>query len=177
MVRAESLNDRLQRFAARLHSEFGVEHVLVFGSTARGDRLKDSDVDLIIVSDSLAGLPVPERQGMVQRIWDGPEELQALTYTPDEFDAVSKRSTAQQILSYALEITPPRNNICPRCGRKGSPQIKKIKNRSGKNYPYLYYAHYKSGRLEWCYIGRKYNSDVKPTRMKGKDVKCRRLLT
>ncbi|MEM4251770.1 MAG: nucleotidyltransferase domain-containing protein [Candidatus Bathyarchaeia archaeon] len=163
-----SLNSRLQRFAARLHSKLGVEHVLVFGSTVRGDRLKDSDVDLIIVSGSFESLTVPERQGIVQRMWDGPEELQALTYTPDEFNVISKRSTAQQILSYAQDITPPKSNICPRCGMKGSPQIKNIKNPSGKNYPYLYYAHYKNGRVEWCYIGREYNFGVKPTKRKSK---------
>jgi len=51
-----------------------------------------------------------------------------LTYTPGEFDMVSKRPTAQQLLSYALDITPPRSVACPRCGRRGSPQIKNIKN-------------------------------------------------
>jgi len=110
------------------------------------------------VSKGFEGLPLPERLGLVQREWMSEEDLQALVYTPEEFSEVSKRLTMKSILSYAREITSSRSRICTRCGRRGSPQVKIVKNRLGRRYPYQYYAHYDHGKVKWCYIPRRYQS-------------------
>lgn len=148
-----SLEERVKRLIARLDAKHGVDQAFLFGSTAIGNRLEGSDVDIIVVSRGFEGISVPERQGLLQREWEGPEELHALAYTPDEFATVSSRATMREILSYAVDLTPYKGVICPRCGRRGSRQVKVVRNRSGRAYHYLYYAHHRDGRVKWCYIG------------------------
>lgn len=139
---------------ARLHAEFGVEKAILFGSTARGSRLEESDIDLIIVSEAFKAMAVPERQSAIQREWNHPEDLEALAYTPAEFARVSKRLVMREILSYGVDVSPFKGrHVCPKCGRKGSVQTKIVKNRGGNSYPYLYFAHYTKGRISWCYLG------------------------
>lgn len=154
MRRNYSIEQKVAEVVARLNAKLGVERAFLFGSTARGSRLRESDVDLILVSRKFEGVSIPERQGVVQKEWLHGEELQALTYTPAEFAQVSKRLTMQEILSHAVDVSPSRGGVfCPKCGKRGSLQTKIIKNRHGKSYPYLYFAHYSGGKVNWCYLG------------------------
>jgi len=101
----KALLKRLGDFLGRVDAVIGVDRAFLFGSTAKGNRLVESDVDLIVVSKSFAGVPVPERLGLLQKEWDYPEELQALAYTPEEFNEISKRLTMKEILAYAVDLT------------------------------------------------------------------------
>ncbi len=49
------------------------------------------------------------------------------------------------------------NKKCPRCGKPGSgPHERWVRNSQGKRYePYQYFAHRESGRIRWCYLGKK----------------------
>ncbi len=153
-AKSDSVEKRLASLMARLHAKFAVERALLFGSTAKGRRLQESDIDLIVVSKGFEDMSIPERQGAVQREWNYPEELEALTYTPTEFSEVSKRLTMKEILSYAIDVSPLKgSNVCPRCGKRGSIQTKIVRNRTGKSYPFLYFAHYAKGKINWCYVG------------------------
>lgn len=153
-ARTYSIEEKLADLTARLHVKFTVDKALLFGSTAKGRRLQESDIDLIVVSKGFEGMSIPERQGAVQREWNHPEELEALTYTPVEFSEVSKRLTMREILSYAVDVSPFRGrHVCPKCGRRGSLQTKIVKNKAGKSYPFLYFAHYAKGKVSWCYLG------------------------
>lgn len=154
MQREHSLQNHITRMLHGLDAKFGVDRALLFGSAARGSRLDDSDVDIIVVSKRFEGLSIPARQAAIQKEWSHETELQALTYTPSEFVEVTKRLTMQEILSYAVDVTPARGwSVCPKCGRRGSLQTKIITNRLGKSYPYHYYAHYEGGKVKWCYVG------------------------
>lgn len=64
-----------------------------------------------------------------------------------------------------------KREVCPRCGREGSPQSKAIKNHQGRTYSYLYFAHSegrlgKTGRVSWCYIGKSVRSYLTRKRLK-----------
>ena len=119
--RTHSIDEKIADLTERLRARFALDRVLLFGSTAKRSRLQESDIDLIIVSKGFEGMSIPERQGAVQKEWDHPEELQALTYTPAEFSQVSKRLTMREILAYAVEVPQlRRSRIYPRC-RKKSP--------------------------------------------------------
>lgn len=150
-----SLESRIAGLMARLDRKFRVEKALLFGSSARGNRLSESDVDVIVVSRDFRGIPMPDRQALIQKEWNGEEEVQALAYTPDEFSQISERLTMREILSYARDISPSKgSDTCPKCGERGSIQNKAIKNRLGKVYVYKYFAHYDKGKTRWCYLGR-----------------------
>ena len=147
------LIERVSEYIDQIRAKVSVERAFLFGSTARESRLAESDVDIIIVSQTFRGMPLPKRLALLQKEWSYEEELQTLAYTPEEFLDVSQRSTMQEILSYAVDVsTNP--GACPRCSRRGSLQRKQVHNRSGATYAYYYYAHYSDGRVKWCYVGK-----------------------
>jgi predicted nucleotidyltransferase len=79
---AEFLRDYLPRLVA----ERRPLHVIVFGSRARGDALRDrSDLDLLIVSEAFAGMPFLERAYQVIWTLQTPFPVEVLCYIPAEF--------------------------------------------------------------------------------------------
>jgi predicted nucleotidyltransferase len=102
------LMTRIKEFIKKIEEKIDVERVLLFGSTARGKRNKESDVDLIIVSKNFDGIPELERSRMLLDVWSYVEELQILTYTVEEFEQVKNLFMMQKILSYAVDLTPKR---------------------------------------------------------------------
>lgn len=75
----------LSRFREALAREFGPCRLILFGSRARGDHLRTSDVDLIIISEGFAGMNFLKRMRHVLALWDGDIPLEPLCYTPEEF--------------------------------------------------------------------------------------------
>lgn len=82
-----TLVSQLRRFAQKLKKEFDPERVILFGSRAGREYLKESDVDLIIVSKRFEGVNFFERAAKMYRYWDLPYPVDFLCYTPDEFEA------------------------------------------------------------------------------------------
>lgn len=70
----------------RLKQRYRPQLVLLFGSRARGDALDDSDVDLLVVSESFRDVPFLERATAVLRDVDFPFAVDVLCYTPEEFE-------------------------------------------------------------------------------------------
>jgi hypothetical protein len=79
----------LESFLEKVKREVKVEKIILFGSRARGDNLKDSDVDLIIVSRDFEGVQFYERMSRFLLLWDAPLDLEVLCYTPEEFEQKS----------------------------------------------------------------------------------------
>ncbi len=74
----------LAKFLARVSERFALDRAVLFGSRARGDELRDSDYDLLLVSESFGVLGFAERIAAVLDFWDLPESLEPLCYTPAE---------------------------------------------------------------------------------------------
>jgi len=102
----KSLIDLICDYISRVDAKYGVEKAYIFGSTAKGNRLEESDVDLIIVSKAFRGISLPERLYLLYRLWDHPINLQVLAYTPEEYKEASQRLMLKEILSYAIELIP-----------------------------------------------------------------------
>jgi len=80
--------------------------VYLCGSYARGDWLKDSDIDLIVISKIFAGMDVGSRFVLVKRLMDPGFSLDMLAYTPGEFEEGRSRSTIlEDMLNYAVKVT------------------------------------------------------------------------
>lgn len=87
MDRLDSRTDELTRFALRVRERLGgPARIVLFGSRARGDALRDSDYDFLVVSQAFDGLGFGERAIMVDRAWDLPEPIEVLCYTPREYE-------------------------------------------------------------------------------------------
>ena len=87
----EPWRERLRAFIERLDRVLGpVEGVILFGSWARGEAGIWSDVDVLVVSDALAGLSVPDRIGLLLEHAKPP--IQPLGYTFDELARMVRRA-------------------------------------------------------------------------------------
>jgi uncharacterized protein len=62
------------------------ERVIAFGSRARGQALRSSDLDLLVVTAAFDGVPWLDRSVIVQDLIGAPFAMDILCYTPEEFD-------------------------------------------------------------------------------------------
>ena len=76
----------VRQFAQKVRAAVGAEKVILFGSRARGDWLKESDYDFIIVSSGFAGIPFVSRPVPLYAHWSGDRSVELLCYTPEEFE-------------------------------------------------------------------------------------------
>jgi len=99
MPSAERASQRAQReekLVAELHRivplliEIGVSKVILFGSLARHEVEKDSDIDLLVVWET--GLPFLERLDVLYRKLLPTVSLDLVCYTPEEFDELQERN-------------------------------------------------------------------------------------
>jgi uncharacterized protein len=100
------LMDKLEDFLKVVNAKIGLDMVLLFGSTAKQKRRKESDVDLIVVSSSFRGLSSLERGKILLEDWSFVEELDLLMYTPEEFEKISQRPLVREMIAEALNLTP-----------------------------------------------------------------------
>lgn len=80
---------KVKTFAEQVRKHLRVERMMLFGSRARGQALKDSDYDFVIVSPDFKGIFFTRRSAEMYKYWDYPETLEALCYTPEEFEKKS----------------------------------------------------------------------------------------
>lgn len=90
----------LQSFKKDVKNPFGIEKIILFGSAARGEMHKNSDVDLILVSKSFTGKKFFKRGIGLYKYWKLPYPTDFLCYTPKEFERLKKRVS---IVSEALK--------------------------------------------------------------------------
>jgi predicted nucleotidyltransferase len=90
MLRQETAKSVIRRYIARLPIK--VEQAILFGSTATGDRLSDSDIDLIVISDDFKDMPLPERFLILQKNWKEQTDLEAFGFTSQEYEQLRFKS-------------------------------------------------------------------------------------
>lgn len=85
-----------REYVENLKAKLKVEKAILFGSAARGKMTRDSDLDLIIISDEFKKMDLGKRLVFLSRsrgnkFLDWPMDI--LGYTPDEFSKLSKISS------------------------------------------------------------------------------------
>ena len=76
----------IEDFVRNLTLQFSPEQIILFGSRARGDHWAPSDYDFIVVSSRFNGIRWHERMVQILKLWNRPEGLDILPYTPQEFE-------------------------------------------------------------------------------------------
>jgi len=102
--------EALKRLVEGLEAEgIRVEKVYVFGSRVRGDWLRTSDIDVVIVSRSWSGMRFIDRLDLVERIqWekDVRPHIEAIPLTPDELrERVERSAVLRDASRYWIEVT------------------------------------------------------------------------
>ncbi len=106
----ENIREIIRDFVKKLKRKLGDDvKILLFGSYVKGTWLKDSDLDIIIVSDRFKGLKLHERYVIVRELLPDDISVDLLLYTEEEFERLRRKSVIlQDALEYAIDIS----NIC-----------------------------------------------------------------
>ncbi len=91
MDRKTNLKNKLKLFKTVLSKEIPVKTMLFFGSRAKGNSKKYSDVDLLIVSDKFKNKKFHERPVKVYDYWTLDYPVDFLCYTQEEFMNFKRR--------------------------------------------------------------------------------------
>jgi predicted nucleotidyltransferase len=73
-----------------------VQQAILFGSTITDDRLAESDIDLIVISDDFKGMPLPKRFLILEKNWTAKTDLEAFGFTQQEYDQLKYKSIVIQ---------------------------------------------------------------------------------
>ena len=88
-----------------LKKKFKPEQVILFGSRARGDNLKESDIDIMVISKQFALIPFRERMAQAYGYWNKRIDLEQICYTPEEVEVKKKQiGIVQQALKEGIRI-------------------------------------------------------------------------
>jgi len=105
MVKKESMIKTLSGFRKALSGVIPVTRMILFGSFARGDYKKESDIDLIVVSPKFRGTVFSKRNSALYDQWKLDYPVDFLCFTPEEFEKQRKRvSIVAMALKEGVEI-------------------------------------------------------------------------
>ncbi len=93
MATEKTVHRIASEYIRRLDRWIKVRKVILTGSWANGSYLEDSDVDLVVVSDYFADMPLPRRLVYLQKHWKSRLPLEAFAYTTTEFQDLAKKSS------------------------------------------------------------------------------------
>jgi predicted nucleotidyltransferase len=85
----------IKLFIDALSEKIKISSAYVFGSRVRGDWLKDSDIDLVIVSEDFKNMPFTRRMDIVKEVqWNMRirPHIEVIPLTSSEFDEKVKSS-------------------------------------------------------------------------------------
>lgn len=98
----------IKQFLRQVNNHYRLERAILFGSRARGDYLKDSDYDVILVSRDFAGIPFTDRVSLMYKYWAREEPIEPLCYTPEELnEKASKIGIVRVALREGIELDVP----------------------------------------------------------------------
>jgi predicted nucleotidyltransferase len=84
------------RLRSRLTNRYPDARAYLFGSYANGTWLEDSDLDIVLVSDTFRGQSFAERIAKVRRLVPNDVPFEILAYTLEEFERARTRSVVIQ---------------------------------------------------------------------------------
>ncbi|MBI2666258.1 nucleotidyltransferase domain-containing protein [Candidatus Woesearchaeota archaeon] len=89
---------QLKSFKVILSKKMKVEKMILYGSRARGDALKHSDVDVLLVSKYFQDVPFLERMYLSSKGWKYKPPLEMFCYTPQEFALKKKENSYMKMI-------------------------------------------------------------------------------
>lgn len=94
----------LKRFKSevlpKIIENFKPERVLLFGSRIKRIAGEDSDIDVIVVSDTFTNIPFIKRMPLILQMVKFPKHIDFICYSSEEFERIKNESS---ILLDALE--------------------------------------------------------------------------
>ena len=101
---AAEIISSLKSFKKSIGEKYKIKEMILFGSAARGRLKEDSDIDLILVSESFNGKSAIKRASPLYLAWNLDYPVDFLCYTPQEFERLKKVSIVSQALKEGVAI-------------------------------------------------------------------------
>jgi len=80
-------DSKITDFLRKVRKKYNINQAIFFGSRTRGEHLKGSDYDIILVSDDFRNIFFTKRSALMYDFWQHwPIEIEPLCYTPEEFE-------------------------------------------------------------------------------------------
>jgi predicted nucleotidyltransferase len=119
----------VENYVRILDRKINVRKAILTGSRATGSCLEDSDVDLIIVSDDLSKMQLPDRLRYLQKQWKSKIPLEAFGYTADEFATLRRKSTyVKEAVRTGIVLVPGRTSADQAGSGKKSVHVSEMKS-------------------------------------------------
>lgn len=90
--KAVKVIEELKLFKGRLSRKMPVERLILFGSTARNEAGRHSDIDMIVVSPAFEKVTPLKRAYLASKQWNLSYPKDFLCYTPKEFKRMKRIS-------------------------------------------------------------------------------------
>ena len=105
-------NKIVKRFLNLIIKKFNLKKIIVFGSFARGDYHKGSDLDLVIVGEFKERFI--DRIGKIIELNDSDLEIEAMVYTEEEFQKMiqERRPFIEQVLEEGIVVYEKKEHKC-----------------------------------------------------------------
>jgi len=105
-------NKIVKRFINLIVNKFNLKKIIIFGSFARGDYHKGSDLDLIIVGEFKERFI--DRIGKIIELNDSDLEIDTMVYTEEEFQKMiqERRPFIEQALEEGIVVYEKRDTKC-----------------------------------------------------------------
>jgi predicted nucleotidyltransferase len=105
-------NKIVKRFINLIIKKFNLKKIIIFGSFARGDYHKGSDLDLIIVGEFKERFI--DRIGKIIELNDSDLEIDVMVYTEEEFQKMiqERRPFIEQALEEGIVVYEKRDTKC-----------------------------------------------------------------
>jgi predicted nucleotidyltransferase len=105
-------NKIVKRFINLIIEKFNLKKIIIFGSFARGDYHKGSDLDLVIVGEFKDRFI--DRIGKVIALNNSDLEIEAIVYTEKEFQKMiqERRPFIEQVLEEGIVVYEKREHKC-----------------------------------------------------------------
>ena len=100
MEKDEWIEKFKQQILPQIVKEYRPKRILLFGSRIKRTSNKNSDLDVIIISDSFYNIPFISRMSHILKKFKFTKHIDYLCYTPEEFERIKDKSS---ILIDALE--------------------------------------------------------------------------
>lgn len=105
-------NEIVKRFLNLIIKKFNLKKIIIFGSFARGDYHKGSDLDLVIVGEFKERFI--DRIGKIIELNDSDLEMEVMVYTEEEFQKMiqQRRPFIEQVLEEGIVVYEKKENKC-----------------------------------------------------------------
>lgn len=106
------INKIVKRFLNLIIKKFNLKKIIIFGSFARGDYHKGSDLDLVIVGEFKDRFI--DRIGKIIALNNSDLEIEAMVYTEEEFQKMiqERRPFIEQVLEEGIVVYEKKEHKC-----------------------------------------------------------------